>query len=164
MTIDQLRISSSNNITGSLLRLATKQSFPTEAVVNSANIIRGLIEEYDEKQEEQHIFPRIQKLSQLTDLVQVLLQHQAGRKVTDEIIALTSSPTRTESEAKRLMDLPRMLNTTYNTHEPRKDTELLPAHRKIKCRKMNTIHWMNNSKKKNKINLVKMALHQSLTK
>ena len=72
--------------------LNNKQSFPKEALTNAANIIRTFVEDYHEKQEENYLFPRFKKVNQLTDLVDTLLQqHQAGRRLTDGIIQLSSS-------------------------------------------------------------------------
>src|SRR5579875_3446624 len=70
--------------------LVNKTSFPKEALSNAANIIRTFVEDYHEKQEENYLFPRFKKANQLTDLVNVLLQqHQAGRRLTDQIMQLT---------------------------------------------------------------------------
>src|SRR5947208_1439891 len=78
--------------------LVNKTSFPREAVLNSANIIRTFVEDYHEKQEENYLFPRFQKANQLTDLVSVLLQqHQAGRRLTDQITQLAKSQTATDA-------------------------------------------------------------------
>lgn len=114
------------------IRLINKESVPVEAISNAANIIRTFIEDYHEKQEEDYIFPRFQKANKLTDLVQVLLeQHNAGRKVTDEIIQISKATNRTEKENQRLVELLHMFNTMYNPHEAREDTILFPAFRKI---------------------------------
>lgn len=114
------------------IRLSNKISFPTEAVSKSATIIRTFIEDYHEKLEEDFLFPRFQKANQLTELVNVLLQqHQAGRKITDEIIQLSSRSNRSNSENERLIQLLLSFNTMYNPHEAREDTVLFPAFRKL---------------------------------
>ncbi|HYK75765.1 MAG TPA: hemerythrin domain-containing protein [Daejeonella sp.] len=112
--------------------LANKTAFPKEALSNAANVIRTFVEDYHEKQEEQYLFPRFQKANQLTDLVNVLLQqHQAGRKLTDEIMQLAKSQTATETESQKLIQLLTAFNTMYRPHEAREDTVLFPAFRKI---------------------------------
>jgi hemerythrin-like domain-containing protein len=112
--------------------LINKETFPKEAIANAANIIRTFVEDYHEKQEENYLFPRFQKANQLTDLVNVLLQqHQAGRRVTDQIIPLTKSQTATETENQKLIQLLTSFNTMYRPHEAREDTVLFPAFRKI---------------------------------
>ncbi|GAL85745.1 hemerythrin hhE cation binding domain-containing protein [Sporocytophaga myxococcoides] len=114
------------------LNIINKKSFPDEIITNSANIIRAFIEDYHEKQEENYIFPRFQKANQLTDLVQVLLlQHQAGRSVTDKILMLSKNRKRTEAENENLAELLFMFNRMYSPHEAREDTVLFPAFRKI---------------------------------
>lgn len=112
--------------------LMNKESFPVEAIKNSANIIRTFIEDYHEKQEENYLFPRFKKANQLTDLVNVLYQqHQAGRRVTDEIMQLTNQVNRSDAENQKLIQLLLAFNTMYNPHEAREDTVLFPAFREI---------------------------------
>ncbi|MGZ3851854.1 MAG: hemerythrin domain-containing protein [Flavisolibacter sp.] len=113
-------------------QLINKASFPKEALGNAANVIRTFVEDYHEKQEEDYLFPRFQKAQLLTDLVHILLQqHQAGRRLTDEIMQLTKSQTSTEAESQRLVQLLTTFNTMYRPHEAREDTVLFPAFRKI---------------------------------
>lgn len=78
------------------------------------------------------MFPRFEKANQLTDLVQILRQqHQAGRRVTDAIMQLSKSATRTDNQNQKLIDLLLAFNTMYRPHEAREDTVLFPAFRKI---------------------------------
>src|SRR5262249_12668034 len=63
-------------------RIRANQDFPPQAVTDGATIIRRFIEEYHEKLEEEHLFPRFRKAGKLVDLVDTLLkQHQAGRQI-----------------------------------------------------------------------------------
>ena len=115
--------------------LVNHTAFPKDALGNAANIIRTFVEDYHEKQEEQYLFPRFQKANQLTDLVNVLLQqHQAGRRLTDQIMQLTKSQTVTEADNQKLIQLLTSFNTMYRPHEAREDTVLFPAFRKIVSR------------------------------
>lgn len=117
------------------LHLINKDSFPVEAISNAAGIIRTFVEDYHEKQEENYLFPRFEKANQLTDLVQILRQqHQAGRNVTDQIMQLSKSATRTDTETQKLIQLLASFNTMYRPHEAREDTVLFPAFRKIVSR------------------------------
>jgi hemerythrin-like domain-containing protein len=114
------------------MHLISKDTFPVEAISNSADIIRTFIEDYHEKQEEDYLFPRFKKANQLTGLVDTLYQqHQAGRRVTDEIMQLVKNGNRTDSENQRLAQLLLAFNTMYNPHEAREDTVLFPAFRKL---------------------------------
>jgi hemerythrin-like domain-containing protein len=73
-------------------RISAKQDFPPEAVNDSADIIRKFIEDYHEKLEEDHLFPRFRQKGKLADLVDVLhAQHQAGRRVTDRVFVKLKS-------------------------------------------------------------------------
>jgi hemerythrin-like domain-containing protein len=114
------------------MHLINKTSFPKEALGNAASIIRIFVEDYHEKQEENYLFPRFQKANQLTDLVNILLQqHNAGRRLTDQIMQLSRSQTATEAENQKLVELLTAFNTMYRPHEAREDTILFPAFRKI---------------------------------
>ncbi|MEO8403393.1 MAG: hemerythrin domain-containing protein [Chitinophagaceae bacterium] len=114
------------------VHLINKESFPIEAITKGATIIRTFVEDYHEKQEEDYLFPRFRKANQLTDLVDVLYQqHQAGRKVTDEIIQLSNQTNRSDTQHQRLIQLLLAFNSMYNPHEAREDTVLFPAFRKL---------------------------------
>lgn len=112
-------------------RIRTKQDFPPDAVTAGATIIRKFIEEYHEKLEEEHLFPRFRKAGKLVELVTVLqTQHQAGRKVTDRILA-TAGSYKTEDERNRLVQDLEAFNRMYAPHEAREDTVLFPELHKI---------------------------------
>ncbi|HYY14052.1 MAG TPA: hemerythrin domain-containing protein [Chthoniobacterales bacterium] len=114
-------------------RLTANQEFPTEAVADSAKIIRGFIEDYHEKLEENFLFPLFEKAGKLTDLVKTLRdQHEAGRRVTDLTLNLArQSALKNAAERTRLSDALRQFVRMYNPHEAREDTVLFPAFRKI---------------------------------
>jgi len=113
-------------------KLLNKESFPIEAIANAAGIVRSFVEDYHEKQEENYLFPRFKKANQLTDLVDILLkQHQAGRRITDQIIQLSKSSSRSDTENQQLIQALTSLNSMYRPHEAREDTVLFPAFRKI---------------------------------
>lgn len=98
----------------------------------SAVIIRTFVEDYHEKQEEDYLFPRFRKAGQLTDLVDtLLLQHNAGRRITDQLLHLTRKPTLDANEIQQLNQLLTSFNTMYRPHEAREDTVLFPAFRKL---------------------------------
>jgi len=114
------------------IHLVNKENFSKQVLLNSALIIRTFVEDYHEKQEENYIFPRFQKAHQQMDLVQILLQqHNAGRRITDQIMQLCKFQTATETENQKLIQLLSDFNTMYRPHESREDTILFPAFRKI---------------------------------
>ncbi|MGN6493396.1 MAG: hemerythrin domain-containing protein [Agriterribacter sp.] len=114
------------------LQLTNQQAFPIETLAGAAGIIRTFVEDYHEKQEEDYLFPRFKKAHQLEDLVNILLaQHQAGRRLTDQIIHLCQSASATDSEKQQLAVALGTFNSMYRPHEAREDTVLFPAFRKI---------------------------------
>ena len=112
-------------------RISAKQDFPPQSVTDSANIIRKFIEDYHEKLEEDHLFPRFQQKGKLVDLVDVLYQqHQAGRRVTDRVLGTVKSLKSQEEREKLAADL-RAFNRMYAPHEAREDTVLFPELHKV---------------------------------
>jgi len=107
-----------------------KKDFKPELVTGAANIIRSFVEDYHERQEEQFLFPRFEKAGVLTDLVPVLkAQHQAGRKLTDQVLNLAKS--RSGDDRAKLGESLRQFVRMYRPHEAREDTVLFPELRKI---------------------------------
>ncbi len=112
-------------------RVGAQQEFPPQTVTDSANIIRKFIEDYHEKLEEDHLFPRFRKANKLVDLVSVLYtQHQAGRKITDRVLASAQSLKTAEDRKAMATDLSAFVRM-YAPHEAREDTVLFPTLHKI---------------------------------
>ena len=85
------------------------------------------MENYHEKLEESYVFPRFEKAGKLIDLVRVLPeQHQAGRRMTAQILALASKPLTLE-EQNRLQTHLHAFCRMYRPHKAREDTVLFPA-------------------------------------
>jgi len=109
-------------------RIAVKKDFPPSAVMVAAKIIRNFIEEYHEKLEEDHLFPRFRKHGVLVDLVNVLeQQHKAGRNVTEKIIGLTAAGLKSADDKQALAANLHSFVRMYAPHEAREDTVLFPA-------------------------------------
>ncbi|HEX4456516.1 MAG TPA: hemerythrin domain-containing protein, partial [Polyangia bacterium] len=82
-------------------RVDANQEVAPDSVAHSAQIIRVFIEDYHERDEEELIFPRFQRAGKLTDLVSVLLlQHQAGRKLTATIERLATAPAMKSAQSR----------------------------------------------------------------
>src|SRR5256885_13008052 len=109
-------------------RIASQKDFSPDAITNSAKIIRSFIEQYHEKLEEDYLFPRFRKHNLLVDLVNVLQQqHEAGRLVTERILALSEAGLRSNDDKQKLaLDLQAFVRM-YAPHEAREDTVLFPA-------------------------------------
>jgi hemerythrin-like domain-containing protein len=95
----------------------------------TAKLIRSFVEDYHEKQEEEFLFPRFERAGKLVALVQTLrAQHQAGRAVTDRILALaTPAGVRDGSTRQELAGRLETFARMYQPHAAREDTVLLPA-------------------------------------
>jgi hemerythrin-like domain-containing protein len=97
--------------------------FDPDVLTRSAGLIKKFIEDYHEKLEENHLFPRFEKAGKLVELVKTLrAQHAAGRIVTDRILASVKSKD-LQGTGASLTAFIRM----YRPHEAREDTVLFPA-------------------------------------
>jgi hemerythrin-like domain-containing protein len=115
-------------------RIHSNQDFPPQAVIEGATIIRKFVEDYHEKLEEDHLFPRFRKAGKLVPLVETLLrQHQAGRTITDRVLAAASS-LKMPADRNRLASDLEAFNRMYAPHEAREDTVLFPELHKIVSR------------------------------
>jgi hemerythrin-like domain-containing protein len=109
-----------------IARIRNGQEFSAQAVVDGATIIRKFVEDYHERLEENYLFPRFRKAGKLTDLVDTLYaQHQAGRRVTDRVLAAAASLKTAEDRDRLARDLA-AFNRMYAPHEAREDTVLFP--------------------------------------
>ena len=106
-------------------------------MVGAAKIVRTFIEDYHERLEEDHLFPRFEKAGKLVDLVKVLReQHEAGRRLTDEIAQLANPAALKDAEgSKQLSRSLRQFVPMYRPHESREDTVLFPAIRGLMTEK-----------------------------
>src|SRR5215469_10839561 len=112
-------------------RIHAGHDFPPDTVTAGATIVRKFVEDYHEKLEEDHLFPRFRNAGKLVNLVDVLYaQHQAGRRVTDRIMA-TAGSLKTADDRNRLARDLEAFNRMYAPHEAREDTVLFPAIHKI---------------------------------
>ncbi len=116
-----------------LRRLREREKVELTVLVDAAKIIRTFIEDYHEKQEEDFLFPRFERAGKLVDLVKVLReQHQAGRRLTDQITKLATPATIREAEgSKELSATIEKFVRMYRPHEAREDTVLFPELRSV---------------------------------
>lgn len=116
-----------------MMRLKNNQDFNPMHINQTAQIIHDFIEEYHEKLEEDHVFPRLENANRLTGLTSTLRrQHKAGRTVTGRILQLTGSGKSPDSgEQTELIGLMNAFNTMYRPHEAREDTVLFPAFKEV---------------------------------
>jgi len=108
-------------------KFAANDDFDPGLITQSAGIIRDFINNYHEKSEEEHVFPRFRKAGQMTDLVDVLLrQHEAGRKVTENILRLAPTGRSNADDRNQLVGAMQSFITMYRPHAAREDTDLFP--------------------------------------
>jgi hemerythrin-like domain-containing protein len=114
-----------------ILRLQTRKELPRDVIPGCARIVRRFVEEYHEKIEEEFVFPRFEQAGKLPELIAILRrQHEAGRRVTDEVLRLGAGKGGA-AERKRLAASLRAFNRMYGPHAAREDTILLPAFREV---------------------------------
>ena len=104
-------------------RIAAKQQFDPAIVGNAAGLIKSFIEDYHEKLEENHLFPRFEQAGKLVDLTVVLrAQHAMGRRVTERLLASAKN-----KDLKTMSESLHQFVRMYRPHEAREDTVLFPA-------------------------------------
>jgi hemerythrin-like domain-containing protein len=96
-------------------------------VATAGGIVRRFVEDYHEKLEEEHVFPRLVTARREVDLVGVLLrQHARGREVTADIVRMAGAGAGPDL-GRALRSFTRM----YRPHAAREDTVLFPAFREV---------------------------------
>jgi len=108
-------------------KFAAKEDVDPAIVTHAAEVVRDFINNYHEKSEEKHVFPRFKRAGKMVDLVDVLLaQHEAGRRVT-QVILQGASASRTDGEERqRLVGAMQSFIAMYRPHAAREDTDLFP--------------------------------------
>jgi hemerythrin-like domain-containing protein len=106
---------------------------PADAVAGAARILRDFIEDFHEKLEEDHVFPRLLGAGKETQLVGVLLtQHYAGRYNTGTVLELATDATiKDKAGQKKLSDALRGFTRMYRPHQAFEDTVVFQAFRQI---------------------------------
>jgi hemerythrin-like domain-containing protein len=112
----------------SIRRFRTKEDMDPALLKNSAQIIHDFIENYHEKLEEEHIFPRLKKAGKLIGTVDILIaQHKAGRKLTKIILGLSNAANfKNPSDLHTLETALTTFIRMYRPHEAREDTVVFP--------------------------------------
>lgn len=111
-------------------RIRSKLDFQMKTVQEAASIIHDFIENHHEKTEEKYVFPRLEKIGKNADLVKVLrAQHDAGRKVTAEILSLSKGAAKDQT-LRKLNGLMADFIRMYRPHEAFEDTVVFPAFKK----------------------------------
>ncbi|WP_407160235.1 hemerythrin domain-containing protein [Bradyrhizobium sp. STM 3557] len=108
-------------------KFSSNEDVDPALITQSAEIVRDFINNYHERSEEEHVFPRFKKAGKMTDLVDTLLrQHAAGRKVTETILKLAPTGRSNDDDRKQLVGSMQSFVTMYRPHAAREDTDLFP--------------------------------------
>jgi hemerythrin-like domain-containing protein len=111
----------------SIAKFGANEDFDPALVTESAEIIRDFINNYHEKSEEEHVFPRFRAAGQMTGLVATLLaQHEAGRRITQDILRFAPNTRRDGDDRRQLITGMKSFITMYRPHAAREDTDLFP--------------------------------------
>jgi hemerythrin-like domain-containing protein len=110
-------------------RLDAGEDLPLGVVAEAADLVRRFIEDYHERSEEDLIFPRAEKGGTAPELIVTLRrQHEAGRRLTDQIRRLAGQGPPADAPARRALTDPlRAFVRMYGAHAAREDTVLFPA-------------------------------------
>ncbi len=116
-------------------RLDSKDEIDPKALTSATDIVNKFVEDYHEKQEENFVFPRLQKAGKQVELVSILLQqHAAGRVVTQKTRTLVNAGKIKPSTQAELRNYLQSFIRMYRPHAAREDTVLFPAFRSILSR------------------------------
>jgi hemerythrin-like domain-containing protein len=112
-------------------RLGQGEDIDPAVLVQSATLVRDFIHDYHEKSEEELIFPRFRTAGRMVELVNVLVvQHGAGRKLTERILAAASQARSREPREALNRDVQAFV-AMYRPHEARESTDLFPTLRSL---------------------------------
>jgi hemerythrin-like domain-containing protein len=113
-------------------KLGRGEDFDATVLSRAANIVREFVENYHERNEEQHLFPRFRQAGKLVALVDVLYQqHQAGRRLTDNILGFVRTGSVAADDRQKLVGNLQAFIRMYRPHEAREDTVLFPQLRDV---------------------------------
>jgi hemerythrin-like domain-containing protein len=117
-------------------RLDAGTSLPLDALGQAATIVREFIEDYHERDEEEYVFPALEKAHKLTELVATLrAQHQAGRKLTSDVQRFTSPAPNVRMDRRVFAETLRKFIRMYEPHAAFEDTVVFPTFRSLVGRK-----------------------------
>jgi hemerythrin-like domain-containing protein len=112
-------------------RLSAGDASVLDALAGGANVVHRFVEGYHEKLEEDFVFPQLEKAGKLVELTTVLrVQHGAGRKLTDAILAGARAGKAPGADSRRALvaDIGQFVRM-YAPHAAWEDTELFPVYR-----------------------------------
>jgi hemerythrin-like domain-containing protein len=114
-------------------RLRSNEDFSPESLASTARLVRRFVEDYHERLEEEHVFPRLQQVAKIGDIVTVLrVQHERGRRLTDEIARLSTRAVLTSAaDRSQLVETLHLYVRMFRPHAAREDTVIFPEFRHL---------------------------------
>lgn len=115
-------------------RLGQGEDIDPAVLELSARIVLDFIHGHHEKQEEDLVFPRFKIAGRMVELVNVLVvQHAAGRKLTDRIIAAAPQARNRQPREAMAPDIQAFI-AMYRPHLAREETDVYPTLRHLVTR------------------------------
>ena len=116
---------------GGMRRMGQGEDIDPAVFNQAAEITRGFIHDHQEKMEEELVFTRFKTGGRMVDLVGVLaLQHEAGRKLTERILAAAPQARNREPREAMGRDIQAQI-AMYRPHMAREATDLFPTLRHL---------------------------------
>ena len=116
---------------GGMRRMGQGEDIDPAVFSQAAEIARGFIHDHQEKMEEELVFTRFKTGGRMVELVGVLAnQHQAGRKLTERILAAAPQARNREPREAMGRDVQALI-AMYRPHMAREATDLFPALRHL---------------------------------
>jgi hemerythrin-like domain-containing protein len=115
-------------------RLGQGEDIDPAVLEVSARIVLDFIHGHHEKQEEELVFPRFKTAGRMVELINVLvIQHTAGRKLTDRIIAAAPQARNRQPREAMAPDIQAFI-ILYRPHMARVETDVYPTLRHLVTR------------------------------
>jgi hemerythrin-like domain-containing protein len=113
-------------------RLDLAEELAPDLLARAASVVRRYIEDHHERDEERHVFPRLERIGAEVPLIVTLrAQHEAGRALTSDVLRLATRDTLRDPLARaRLSASARGFVRMYRPHAAHENTVLFPALRK----------------------------------
>jgi hemerythrin-like domain-containing protein len=119
------------NYESTMRRLGQGEDIDPAVLEASARIVLEFIHDHHEKQEEELVFPRFKSAGRMVELVNVfVVQHAAGRKLTDRILAAAPQARNRQPREAMAPDIQAFI-ILYRPHMAREETDLYPTLRHL---------------------------------
>src|SRR5262245_46094481 len=113
-------------------RLVAGEDIAPHVFTDAAGVVRSFIEDHHERDEERHVFPRLEKANRLITVVSRLrVQHDEGRRLTDTIVHLAATTDRRAENHQALAEAATSFVRMYRPHAAQENTVVFPEFRHV---------------------------------